>query len=141
MLHLPCGGKENLSKGIIVELNDFHKEKKMLWDKFYQWVTELCYDASMSPSISDLKVSLDRFDSKRRSLHRNKQQSLLYDLMSEPFLGEKSTIQSKQQVTPRLDPAIVVALTQVNEYLANKLSDDMHGILLHHKWESYPIAK
>ena len=89
MLHLPRGGKENFSKGIIGELNDFRKEKKMLWDKFYQWVTELCYDASMSPSISDLKVSLDCFDSKRRSLRRNKQWRLLYDLMSEPFLGKK----------------------------------------------------
>ena len=50
---------------------------------------------------------------------------MLYDLMSEPFLGEKSTIQSKQQIIkmmPRLDPTGVV-LTQVNQCLAKELSD------------------
>ena len=120
---LPRFGKEKLLKGIIVELNDFCKEKKMSWDTFYQWVAKLCYDISMLPSISALRVTLGRLDNKRRSLRRNKQHTMLYDLMSEPFFGEKSTIQSKQQVikmTPGLDPAGVV-LIQVNQCLAKEL--------------------
>ena len=37
---LPRVGKEKLIKGIIVELNDFRKEK-LSWDTFYQWIMEI----------------------------------------------------------------------------------------------------
>ena len=100
---LPRVGKEKLVKGIIVELNDFRKEKKLSWDTFYQWIMEIC---SMLPSLSALKVSLGRFDDKKRLLRKNKQHSML---MNEPFLVCK---QKAPVVTPRLE---VVVLAQVNQ--------------------------
>ena len=121
---LPRVGKEKLVKGIIVELNDFRKEKKLSWDTFYQWITEICYDVSMLPSLSALKVSLSRFDGKRRLLRKNKQHSMLHELMNEPFLV-CTTVRCKQKapvVTPRLDPTEVVVLAQVNQSLATELS-------------------
>ena len=32
----PHVGKEKFVKGIVLELNDLRKEKKISWDKFYQ---------------------------------------------------------------------------------------------------------
>ena len=86
---LPRVGKENFVKGIVVELNDFRKEKKISWDTFYQWIMQVCYDTSKLPSLSAVKVNLSRFDDKRRLLRKNKQHGMLHALMSEPFLGDK----------------------------------------------------
>ena len=86
---LPRVGKENFVKVIVVDLNDFRKEKKISWDTFYQWIMQICYDSSKLPTLSAVKVSLSRSDDKRRLLLKNKQLSMLHALMSEPFLSEK----------------------------------------------------
>ena len=130
---LPRVGKENFVKGIVVELNDFRKKKKISWETFYQWMTELCYDVSMLPSLSAVKVSLSHFDDKRQLLHKNKQHSMLYALMSEPFLGVKRcklmTVRCKQQAPAgAVDSAKVAVLTQVNQSLATELSDAQNHI-------------
>ena len=76
-----------------------------------------CY-ISMLPSLSALKVSLRHFDGKRRLLRKNKQHSMLHELMNEPFL----VVRCKQRATPRLDPAEVEVLAQVNQTLTTELS-------------------
>ena len=121
---LPRIGKDEFLKGIVFELNDFRKENRISWDAFYQWMRKLCYDILMLPSLSAVKVSLSRLDSKRRLLHRNKQHSMLHELLSDPFLGEKGwtwPVPHKQQVLSKvLDP---VALARVNQSLATELSE------------------
>ena len=123
---LPRVGKENFVKGIVVELNDFRKEKKISWDTFYQWIMQVWYDTSKLPSLSAVKVNLSRFDDKRRLLRKNKQHGMLHALMSEPFLGEKRrmTVRCQQRVPAgALDSVEVAVLAEVNQSLATELSD------------------
>ena len=87
---------------------------------------QVCYDSSKLPTLSAVKVSLSRFDDKRRLLHKNKQPGMLHALMSEPFLSEKRrmTVRCQQRVpADALDSVEVAVLAEVNQSLATELSD------------------
>ena len=116
---LPCLGKEKFVRGIICELNDFRKEKKISWEMFYEWIMQICYDTSKLPTLSAVKVSLSRYGDKRRLLRKNKQHSVLHALMNEPFLSEKRrmTVRCQQQV-----PESALELAEMNQNLATELS-------------------
>lgn len=68
-----------LSKGILIELNDFRQEHDISWHIFHQWIIQLKGDVN----LAYLKVSMSRLNKKRAELIRNKEHTKLEELMKQ----------------------------------------------------------
>ena len=95
---LPVLSEDELSKGVVLELNDFRRRSSISWEQFHCWLRQLC-PALVLPSLPAVKVRINRIETKLKELRRNKQHDKLHELSSESFFEKHQDVQHEQHVT------------------------------------------
>lgn len=76
--------RDDFSKGILHELNQYRKVNNINWEDFYGWIQALTEEKV--PKLATLKVTLARLDKACVKLTRNKEHDKLQQLMDESAL-------------------------------------------------------
>ena len=116
--------QDGLSKGIVLELNQYRIERNLPWDDLYKWISKL-YNCSSLPSLPVLKVNIGRVEKKVKELKRNKRHDQMQLLLSETFIN------LVQKTDCKAVPSIAKVLSSVNLELARELA--VTNEQLHHQ--------
>jgi len=82
---MPAIDHSKITKGVILELNQFRKSNNLSWNHFHAWMTAL-YLRSTLPSLSVIRSSIYRIENKVKQLKRNHHNDDITLLTSEPFI-------------------------------------------------------
>lgn len=63
---------EDLTKGVVYELNLFRQKHDISWEQFEEWIKKLFHKHIKFPSLKALRVSVMRLTEERNKLKRNK---------------------------------------------------------------------
>ena len=114
--------EEEVTKGLMLELNDFRKEQNISWDTFYTWITQL--RAGKKTNLASLKATLCRLGKKCAELRRNKEHTKLEALLSKQHFGVPVAASiCRKKVHSNPNSFDVQVLSTVNAELAHELHD------------------
>ena len=82
---LPILSNEELTKGIMIELNNFRRNNGNSWNEYYAWITRLC-GCVPSSNLPSVKAALSRINKKQSELLRNKHLQQLKEILCNHFL-------------------------------------------------------
>ena len=82
---MPIVDQRRITKGVVLELNQFRKSNNFSWNNFHAWMTALCPRSTL-PSLAVMKSSIYRIESKVKQLKRNHHNDDVYLLTNEPFI-------------------------------------------------------
>ena len=117
--------RQDFTKGILCELNQYRKANDISWEEFYSWILKLTEETV--PKLATLKVTLSRLDKSCAKLKKNKQQDKLELLMDESVLVSCKE-QKNDSSSTALDPVKTSSLNCEIEML-KKVNLDLAGEL------------
>ncbi|XP_065893139.1 uncharacterized protein [Dysidea avara] len=82
---MPTIDQKKITKGVVLELNQFRKGNNLSWNHFHAWMIAL-YSRSTLPSLSVIRSSIYRIENKVKQLKRNHHNDDIIILTSEPFI-------------------------------------------------------
>ena len=125
--------QDGLSKGIVLELNQYRIERNLPWDDLYKWISKL-YNCSSLPSLPVLKVNIGRLEKKVKELKRNKRHDQMQLLLSETFINpvQKTDCKAVPSIAKhKCNDFEIKVLSSVNLELARELA--VTNEQLHHQ--------
>ena len=82
---MPIVDQRRITKGVVLELNQFRKSNNFSWNNFHAWMTALCPRSTL-PSLAVMKSSIYRIESKVKQLKRNHHNDDVNLLTNKPFI-------------------------------------------------------
>ena len=86
--------QEKISKGVVLELNQFHRSNQFSWSKFYSWMKAICPESTLPP-LPAMKSSIYRIENKIKQLKRNHHDDDIVLIKNEPFITEQAEKQCR----------------------------------------------